>query len=256
MTIDALGLLLYTEYIIKKRGNSTMVKNVKAVTQNVKVTQLMHTLKDKIGTTKLSDDDLNESLLAINELGKMANQTGQTIMFNQLKAQHSFTTRLIEDIVPVGFDTYVSFKELDRAIKNVNKIDVQQLMMKPLAEYTRFIPASNRDIITSIKDKFDDIYILYTDQSGEEREIDARVQKEKDPIAFGMMSAENPSSRDRYLSDKLVFLTDWVDEYSDLTLDKLVSEYDVQARSITEDIFNEAPAEQELKTTKAFRLNV
>ena len=36
-------------------------------------------------------------------------------------------------------------------------------------------------------------------------------------------------------SDKMVFITDWVDEYCNLTLEKLIENYDVDVFNIGED---------------------
>ena len=45
--------------------------------------------------------------------------------------------------------------------------------------------------------------------------------KEKDPIVFGIFT----DKENIFTLDRLYYVADWVDEYCDLTLDKLVEEY-------------------------------
>ncbi|MDU7184950.1 MAG: hypothetical protein E6294_02830, partial [Klebsiella sp.] len=68
------------------------------------------------------------------------------------------------------------------------------------------------------KDKFDEFFIVFTDYTGEkEREV-KKERIEKDPILFGAFLNEET----KVVADRFYFLGDWIDEYCDLTLDKMI----------------------------------
>lgn len=61
------------------------------------------------------------------------------------------------------------------------------------------------------------MYVLFTDYTGE---VEKKVEKERDPILFGSFIDRTVDE----MSQRMYYLGDWVDEYCDLTLDKLVSQ--------------------------------
>ena len=68
------------------------------------------------------------------------------------------------------------------------------------------------------------MYVIFTDYTGmTERQI-KREAREKDPILFGTFQDLSTGS----IVERFYFIGDWVDEYCDLTLDKLVTEYKVE----------------------------
>ena len=72
----------------------------------------------------------------------------------------------------------------------------------------------------AIKDKFDQLYIVFTDYTGRiERQV-SRERRGKDQILFGTFQKQS----DRTIVDRFYYLGDWKDEYCDLTLDKMVNE--------------------------------
>ena len=83
----------------------------------------------------------------------------------------------------------------------------------------REVPDDLVEVVTKTKDIFDAFYVVFTDYTGiEERKVD-KERRDKDPILFG--SFKNSTN----VADRFYFLGDWVDEYCDLTLDKLIVEY-------------------------------
>ena len=65
----------------------------------------------------------------------------------------------------------------------------------------------------------DNLYEVFTDYTKKEQRKIAKERREKDPIIFGALK------KDGKVLDRLYYICDWVDEYCDLTLDKLVNEY-------------------------------
>lgn len=56
---------------------------------------------------------------------------------------------------------------------------------------------------------------MYVDYTGEKLKTNSDKIREKDPILFGVFS---------FQPDVLYYIVDWIDEYCDLTLDKLLTE--------------------------------
>lgn len=194
-----------------------------------KISKIFSDLKEKIHRNNFSSDSLKEIDSKIDKLEEDAESLGQIDLLNSLKAQANFNKRLLTDILPKGLDTYVRYNEIEEVVKDRTKEEVRPLVIKRLSEFPRPIPDENKEAINNVKMYFDDIYILFTDYTGKERE---KYEKEKDPIAFGVMiyeiKSKDPNGNTvtkRIVSDKLVYITDWEDEYCDLTLDRLLEEF-------------------------------
>lgn len=131
------------------------------------------------------------------------------------------------EAIKAGYDRYVLKEDVNELIESLKTKDGgRQLAFSNLEKYPRVIPQKNAELIKKAKKHFDNIYILYTAKKEE-------VEKEKiakDPIAFGVVkykgdidSLTDSLTRNANIeSNHMFFITDWVDEYCDLTLDKLV----------------------------------
>lgn len=121
------------------------------------------------------------------------------------------------EIVKMGINTFVYRDDIEFYISNVAS-DVVKII--DIESYEREIPDEIVEIISKVKDKFDQLYIVFTDYTGTvERQVQ-RERRAKDPILFGTF--QNSSTRS--VIDRFYYLGDWVDEYCDLTLDKMVNE--------------------------------
>lgn len=121
------------------------------------------------------------------------------------------------EIVKMGITTFIYRDDIEEYIDTVAKDAVKII---ELENYEREIPDEIVDIIEKVKDKFDQLYVVFTDYTGK---VERQVQKErraKDPILFGTF--QNQTSRT--VIDRFYYLGDWEDEYCDLTLDKMVNE--------------------------------
>lgn len=83
----------------------------------------------------------------------------------------------------------------------------------------REIPDDLVETIEKARTIFDELYVVFTDYTGKEERKVEKERRDKDPILFG--SFKNQTN----VADRFYFLGDWVDEYCDLTLDKLVEQY-------------------------------
>lgn len=121
------------------------------------------------------------------------------------------------EIVKMGINTFIYRDDIEEYIDNVAKDTVKII---ELENYEREIPDEIVNLIAEVKDKFDQLYVVFTDYTGKiERQI-KKERREKDPILFGTFQ----NQADRTVIDRFYYLGDWEDEYCDLTLDKMVNE--------------------------------
>lgn len=121
------------------------------------------------------------------------------------------------EIVKMGINTFIYRDDIEEYIDSVAKETVKII---ELENYEREIPDEIVEVVAAVKDKFDQLYVVFTDYTGKvERQVE-KERREKDPILFGTF--QNPSNRT--VIDRFYYLGDWEDEYCDLTLDKMVNE--------------------------------
>ena len=121
------------------------------------------------------------------------------------------------ELVKMGINTFVYRDDIDFYIDKVSKNTVKII---ELERYEHEIPDEIVDVIAQVKDKFDQLYVVFTDYTGkEERKIEAE-RRQKDPILFGTFQDKDK----RIIVDRFYYLGDWINEYCDLTLDKMVNE--------------------------------
>ena len=171
-------------------------------------------IKDK--KNHITDEQLADVYDNCLELLAKYKITGQTKGIKKLL----FHLECIEkerEIVKLGIDTFVYRDDIEFYIDNVAS-DVVKII--EIENYEREIPDEIVEIIGQVKDKFDQLYIVFTDYTGK---VERQVQEErrsKDPILFGTFQDNATKS----VIDRFYYLGDWVDEYCDLTLDKMVNE--------------------------------
>lgn len=121
------------------------------------------------------------------------------------------------EIVKMGMNTFIYRDDIEEYIDTVAKDTVKII---ELENYEREIPDEIVELIGKVKDKFDQLYVVFTDYTGRiERQIE-KERRDKDPILFGTFQDQS----NRTVIDRFYYLGDWEDPYCDLTLDKLVNE--------------------------------
>lgn len=98
-----------------------------------------------------------------------------------------------------------------------------------LEKYPRLLPDKVLVRLDEYKSLFDQLYIAFTDYTADEIRLNEKIEIEKDPILFGTFEDTRSEIRKplRELPSRLYFIDDWIDEYCDLTLSKMVEEYKV-----------------------------
>lgn len=121
-----------------------------------------------------------------------------------------------EKLIELGITTYVYKDTIEDYIENVADKTVK---IVELSRYMREIPDELIETIEKSKPLFDEFYVVFTDYTGKEERKVEKERRDKDPILFGVFKNQTN------VADRFYFLGDWVDEYCDLTLDKMVEQY-------------------------------
>lgn len=121
-----------------------------------------------------------------------------------------------EKLIDLGIDTFIYKDVIEDYITNVASKAVKII---ELSRYMREIPDELVDVVEKTRDIFNEFYVVFTDYTGKEERKVEKERRDKDPILFGVFK------NDTNVADRFYFLGDWVDEYCDLTLDKMVAEY-------------------------------
>ena len=121
-----------------------------------------------------------------------------------------------EKLIEMGISTYVYKDVIEDYITNVADKTVKII---ELSRYMREIPDELVDTVERTKNIFDEFYVVFTDYTGKEERKVEKERRDKDPILFGVFKNQTN------VADRFYFLGDWVDEFCDLTLDKMIEQY-------------------------------
>jgi hypothetical protein len=143
----------------------------------------------------------------------------------------AFEARCIEkerELVKLGIDTFVYRNDVEEYINNVSEKVVKVI---EVSRFEREIPDEIIDAIGKTSHIFDKFYVVCTDYTGEiEKKVD-KERRDKDPIVFGAFgyyeknkNRLNNNEKDFIVMDRMYYIGDWVDEFCDLTLNKMVAE--------------------------------
>lgn len=177
-------------------------------------------VKDKV--KEMNDEDLNKLYSIATELLEKYKKTGQIKSAKKL-AFHIKSLFKEKEIIDLGITKFVYRDDIENYIDNIADDVVKIIELK---NYPREIPDELVETIEKTKDIFDEMYVLFTDYT---KQVEKEVEKERDPILFGSFISREVDA----MSQRMYYLGDWVDEYCDLTLDKLVSQTD---KSIVKEI--------------------
>lgn len=142
--------------------------------------------------------------------------TGQKLAMKKLM----FYVEKIEKekmLVDKGYTTFIYKDTIEDYIDNVADGVVK---IVELENYERDLPDEVIDIVADVQDIFTNLYVIFTDYTGKaERKVKAH-RREKDPILVGGFMLKDSMG----VSERLYLLADWVDQYCDLTLEKMISQ--------------------------------
>ena len=165
----------------------------------------------------ITDEDLLRIYDNCLDLLNKYRTTGQISGMRKL-IYHLETIEAEREIVKMGITTFIYRDDIEEYIDNIASDTVKII---DLEHYEREIPDDIVAVIEKVKDKFDQLYIIFTDYTGRvERQVETS-RRQKGPILFGTFQ----NTETQTIIDRFYFLGDWEDEYCDLTLDKMVNEF-------------------------------
>lgn len=168
-------------------------------------------VKEKVN--QINNDDITKLYTISTELLEKYKKTGQIKSAKKL-AFHIKSLLKEKEIIDLGITKFIYKEDIENYIDNVAKDVVKIIELK---NYPREIPDELVETIEKTKNIFDEMYVLFTDYT---KELVEEVNKERDPILFGAFIDRKNDA----MCQRLYYLGDWIDEYCDLTLDKLVSQ--------------------------------
>ena len=164
---------------------------------------------------EITSEDLKESINAFVILANKYEKTGQSLATDKL-IYLSEVMKKEEQLISMGINTFI-YKDVIEDY--ITKVADKTVKIVELSRYMRELPDEIVETVSKVKDIFDELYVVFTDYTGKEERKVEKERRDKDPILFGVFK------NNAVVSDRFYFLGDWVDEYCDLTLDKLIDQY-------------------------------
>lgn len=169
----------------------------------------------------MDTETLKKNLEAIDNIIESSFSLGQDKLLHRLV----FTREIIEKeqtALVCGYDTYVYSEDVLKFIEKVTPKNSVKII--ELENFPRVIPEKNAaDIVTAKNwNLFDRFYVVFTDFTNNDYrtpEQKATIIRNRDPIVFGAFNIVKDST----VYDRLYFITDWEDEFCDLTFTKMIN---------------------------------
>jgi len=203
-------------------------------TKEIGATLYLKYVKSKLG--KIQIEKSKNRLAKLQKLVSYSKEMGQQALYEELTREVAMLVQETE-MWSFGVDRWLLQHDID---KFRHMIKDKVIKWDQLQNFPRIVPASVQQKVKKLKKAniFDEYWILFIDYTGAAPlKTNKEKIKQKDPILFG---------RQKFQPDRFYFIADWVDEYCDLTLDKLVTKIKVedpefalnQTKEITEDRWN------------------
>lgn len=187
----------------------------KEVKQELNAKEIFESIKDR--KEKVTHEELKKYYENCLSLIKKFEITGQKESLKKLLFHITCMEKEMK-LIDMGIDTYINYEDIKEFL---DRPENQEVLLVGIEDYPRDIPDEIVETISKTKDIFKKLYIIFTDYTGTvKKELKEKKEKEKDPILLGAFI----DTRSRTKLERFYFLGDWVDEYCDLTLEKMISQ--------------------------------
>lgn len=161
--------------------------------------------------TKLQQEKIKRRLAKLQKLVAYSQDMGQQALYEELTKEVAVLVRESE-MDALGIKTFVDKNSIE---KFKNQVKDRVIKLDTLENFPRVIPANVQRKLKGLKKSgiFDEYHILFVDYTDQKLKTNKEKIREKDPILFGKL---------QYQPDRFYYIADWVDEYCDLTLNKMV----------------------------------
>lgn len=195
-------------------------------------------MKDKLQT--MDDEKLGNVYKNAIYLAERYNKTGQTKGLRKLKF-HIESIVKERQILDAGINKFVYRSDIEEYIQDVAD---KQVVILDLKSYERNLPDEIIETLEKVKDLFDEFYVVCTDYTGEMTRRVQEERREKDPILFGAFLDRERNA----INERFYYIGDWIDDYCDLTLDKMVAEMkEDTGKNIVNNMFSIPRTQEELQ---------
>lgn len=183
---------------------------------------------EKVKSKMIEETPENIQLLYNTTMAKLQKYmiTGQKSAAKELYAKCIYLEKELK-LLEKNVTKYVLRTDIDKYINDIADECVCVIEMK---NFDRPIPDEIVDVVADTMEIFDEFYIVFTDYTGEKRSKVAKERRDKDPILFGNIFIDGK------VSPKMYFIGDWVDDYCDLTLDKMIEALAKESKKSKEEI--------------------
>lgn len=177
-------------------------------------TEYFNMVKDR--KKQITEPELKEFYKNCLSMIKKCKETGQVSACKKIVYFMEVVEKELE-LVKMGINTFVYKDDIEDYIDNIADDVVKIIELK---NYEREIPDELVETVSKTKNIFDNFFVVFTDYTGKAEKKVEQIRRDKDPILFGSFE----SVELKVLTDRFYYLGDWVDEYCDLTLNKMISE--------------------------------
>lgn len=210
--------------IVINKSNETLWSTIVSYFKKNKKNKKEETKQKKFDVIKFFSEV--HGLVENKEAEKYINRVAEYIEcigYTETTGQIALKEKLIKGLIINKLESVLFAKGMYKAINEDVIVELAQnapnhLSLDYIENYVRNIPieAIKKKIEADNLQVFDNYCILYYDENGESyamtnKEKERKIQKLKDPIMFGLINGSN----------KLYFIADWVDEYCNLTFEKM-----------------------------------
>jgi hypothetical protein len=167
-----------------------------------------NTIKNSVHT--MNADDYLKFADGINKIYNDAEATGQTALKEKMEKEKERIQKELQ-IIKQGVSKYI----LEEDIVKFSKNSARRIKLDWVKNFVRLIPTDIQEKVAHVEKSrvFDNYVILHYDpEDTGTADTQKEIERKKDPIIFGVCSC----------SRRLYYIGDWIDEYCDLTLDKLL----------------------------------
>lgn len=168
---------------------------------------------------KLEENDLKNYVKNLLTLADRMKRTKQTEGLRRLNFLAKTSIKEAE-LIKRGYDNFIWKRKLDEVLDPADS----SVKICELEEFTRVLPEEAVKIVEDTDDLFSAYFVMFTDYTGKEDRKRATIERNKDPILFGAFVEEDKSHNIDF-GERMYPLYSWKDEYCELTLDELVSQY-------------------------------
>ena len=147
--------------------------------------------------------------------------------------QDALAEKLTREMVTNKYESFLAAEGYYHVVTEQQVVDFVKKSERGISlDYMKnFIRPIPNDVVEKIMEAdklevFDNYVIMHYDPKGKARQDTAKEEaKKRDPIVFGVIAG----------STKLYYITDWIDEYCDLTLEKFVDTLKITKDDLIED---------------------